>query len=61
MKIRMLVGIAGQDFSLSPGDTTERFTAPEAGRMIASGMAEAAGVAPVERAVEAPAIEKRRR
>lgn len=61
MQIRMLTGIAGADFSLSPGDVTDRFSAAEAGRMIAAGFAEAAGAAPVERAVDAPAVEKRRR
>jgi hypothetical protein len=59
--IRMLVAIAGVDFSISPGETTDRFSAEEAARFIAAGMAEAADVAPMERAIDAPAVEKRRR
>jgi hypothetical protein len=39
MKIKMLTGIAGSDFSLSPGDETERFSATEAVRMIEAGIA----------------------
>lgn len=41
MKIRMMQGISGADFSLSPGDETERFSDDEAGRLIAAGVAEA--------------------
>lgn len=41
MTIRMLIGIAGTDFALSPGEETERFSDGEAERMIAAGMAEA--------------------
>lgn len=52
MKIRMKQGISGADFSLSPGDETERFSEAEAGRLIASGVAEA---------VTAPAAPKRER
>jgi hypothetical protein len=54
MKVRMLTSIAGVDFSLSPGDETERFSDDEAARFIAAGFA----VPVVE--VAAPA-EKRRR
>lgn len=41
MQIRMLVGIAGADFALSPGDVTDRFDAAEAQRFIEAGYAEA--------------------
>jgi len=59
MKIRMLVGIAGADFSLSPGDETERFSAKEAGRMIRAGSAVPVTKAKQEKAVRAPAMEER--
>lgn len=42
MKIRMLVGIGGADFSLAPGDETEIFSENDAAALIASGQAEAA-------------------
>lgn len=42
MKIKMLESVAGRDFSLSPGDETDRFTDKEAGRMIKAGIAEKA-------------------
>ncbi|MFC5370926.1 hypothetical protein ACFPIF_00065 [Brevundimonas faecalis] len=35
----MLTSIAGDDFALSPGDVTDRFTDEEAARMIEAGMA----------------------
>lgn len=42
MKIRMLLGLAGADFSLSPGDVplAGQFTDEEAGRLVDSGLAE---------------------
>jgi len=41
MRIRMLVGIGGADFSLSPGEETELFSEADATALIASGQAEA--------------------
>lgn len=41
MKVRMLVGLAGREYSLAPGDEWE-FGAEEAGRLIAAGIAEGA-------------------
>ena len=35
-RLRMLVGYSGSDFSLAPGDETERFTDKEAKRLIAA-------------------------
>lgn len=61
MKLRMLTSIAGIDFSLSPGDETERFANDEAVRMIAAGFAVPVAEIAIERAVQAPAPEKRRR
>lgn len=58
MKIKMLTSIAGQDFALNRGEETERFSAEEAARMIADGMAEMVEPA-IERAVTRPAKEKR--
>jgi hypothetical protein len=59
MKIRMLQGIAGADFSLSPGDETERFSQGEAQRMIEAGFAVPVAEQRVERAVKQSAPEKR--
>lgn len=39
MKIRVLVSLAGADYSLNPGDETSRFTPAEAVRLISSGAA----------------------
>lgn len=54
MKLKILVGMAGADFSLSPGDETDRFTGEEAQRIIAAGYAVPVAARAVERAV-APA------
>lgn len=40
MQVKMLVGMAGTNFSLSPGDVTERFSADECQRLIAKGVCE---------------------
>lgn len=61
MKIKMLTSIAGADFVLSPGDETNRFTTAEAARMIAAGFAAPVAEPEVERAVQHPVAEKRRR
>ena len=39
MKIKMLTGIAGTGFSLSPDDETVRFSDTEAARLIDAGFA----------------------
>lgn len=60
MKIKMLVGISGIDFALSPGDETERFSDDECGRMIDADMAvPVAPKAKVEKAVPKPVTETR--
>lgn len=41
MTIKMTVGMAGTDFSVSVGDVTDRFTEAEEERLIAAGYAEA--------------------
>lgn len=40
--IRMLSGMAGDAFALSPGEKTNRFSKAEAGRLIEAGVAEPA-------------------
>ncbi len=62
MKIRMLIGLAGKDFSLAPNEVTERFPEAEAQRMIDHGVA--VSVEPMaapkrEKAVKKPAPETR--
>ena len=58
MKIKMLIGLAGQDFSLAPNEETSRFSDKEARRLIEAGYA--VPVEPVrEKAVKKPAPEKR--
>lgn len=42
MKLEMLVSLAGADFSLAPGDETERFKGAEAERLIEAGYAKKA-------------------
>lgn len=49
MKIKMLESMAGRDFSLSVGDTTDRFTNKEAKRFIDAGIAELAPPDPVKK------------
>lgn len=41
MKIKMLQGLAGANFSLAPGDTPDNFSEKEAQRLIDAGLAEA--------------------
>lgn len=57
MKLKMLVGMAGADFSLSPGDETERFSAGETKRMIEAGYAVPVREGKVEKAVKPAAPE----
>ncbi|MBS7737934.1 MULTISPECIES: hypothetical protein [unclassified Chelatococcus] len=59
MKIKMLVGIAGTDFALSPDEETDRFSTKEATRMIEAGFAVPVADEKVERATKKPAPEKR--
>lgn len=59
MKIKMLQSIAGADFSLSPNDVTERFTASEAVRLIERGFAVPVSEVAVETAALEVAPEKR--
>lgn len=40
MQIRVLTPLAGTEFSLSPGDITDRFDEADAKRLIAAGYAE---------------------
>lgn len=51
MKLKMLVGMAGADFSLSPNDETERFSGDEAKRLIEAGYAVPVRGEAVEKAV----------
>lgn len=59
MKIKMLAGFSGVDFSLSPGDETDAFSSEEAARMIEAGFAVPVTEQPVEKAEKKPAREKR--
>jgi hypothetical protein len=59
MKIRMLVGLAGTDFSLSPNEETCRFDSKEATRLVEAGYAVPVDEKPTERAVKPRANEKR--
>jgi hypothetical protein len=51
MKIRMTVGMAGIDYSLSPGDETDQFGNDEAVRLIDAGYAVQVAEREVERSV----------
>lgn len=59
MKIRMLAGIAGSGFSLSPNEETDRFSDGEAARLIDAGFAVPVAEPKVERAVKQASAEKR--
>lgn len=68
MKLRMLIGLAGVDFSLSPREETDRFDGREAERLIGAGYAEAVkpaapatgnGMKPTKKAVKPAAPETR--
>jgi len=60
VRIRALVHIAGPGFALGPGDETDLFPDADAARLVAKRAAVLVDVAPqIERAVEAPPIEKR--
>ena len=49
MKIKMLESMAGRDFSLAAGDTTDRFTKKEAQRFVDAGIAQVAPPDPVKK------------
>lgn len=59
MKLKMLVSIAGAKFALSPNEETERFSGDEARSLIDAGYAVPVADVKVERAVKAPAVERR--
>lgn len=59
MKLKMLVGLAGMDFSLSPNEETDRFAGDEAQRLIEANMAVPVHGAKIERTAKKPAPEKR--
>lgn len=59
MKLKMLVGLAGLDFSLSPNEETDRFSGDEAQRLIDANMAVPVHAAKIERAAKKPAPETR--
>lgn len=58
MKIRMLVGLAGNEYALSPGDERE-FLDKEAIRLIDAGYAVPVAEQRVERALAVPTVERR--
>jgi hypothetical protein len=59
MKIKMKIGLAGADFSLAPGEETERFGVDEAKRLIDADYAELVTEEKRETATRKPAPEKR--
>lgn len=58
MEIKMLIGLAGPEYALSPGDIRE-FPEAEAARLIQAGYATPVAEPKVERAVRPAAVEKR--
>lgn len=60
MNVKMLVGLSGNEYSLSPGDERD-FPEKEAIRLIDAGYAVPATGEKVERAVAQPAPERRTR
>ncbi|RDL51807.1 hypothetical protein BLJAPNOD_02948 [Ensifer sp. M14] len=58
MKIKMLVGLAGNEYSLAPGDERD-FPDGEANRLIVAGYAVPAVAEKAERAVVQPVTERR--
>jgi len=59
MKLKMLIGLAGAGFAVSPNEETDRFTGNEATDLIEAGYAVPVAEPKAERAVKAPAPEKR--
>ncbi|NGN45175.1 hypothetical protein G6N74_29415 [Mesorhizobium sp. CGMCC 1.15528] len=60
MKIKMLIGLSGNEYSLAPGDERD-FPQDEAIRLIQAGYAILAADVTIERAVSTPVIEKRKK
>jgi hypothetical protein len=58
MNIRLLVGLAGNEYSLAPGDERE-FPEKEAVRLIDAGYAVPVAEEKIERAVALPVFERR--
>lgn len=61
MKIRMLVGLAGNEYSLAPGEETDRFENAEAIRLVEAGYAVPVGDKPENTSARAPAETRRAR
>jgi hypothetical protein len=59
MKLKMRIGLAGSDFSLAPGEETERFSVEEAQRLIDADYAELVAETKREVATKKAAPEKR--
>jgi hypothetical protein len=59
MKIKMLAGFSGSDFSVSPNEETDRFSDNEAMRMIEAGYAVPVAEGKRERATKPTVPEKR--
>lgn len=59
MKLKMLIGLAGVGFALSPNEETERFSGDEARSLIDAGYAVPVATDKTERAIRNPAPEKR--
>lgn len=60
MKIKMLIGLAGNEYSLAPGDERD-FPQDEAIRLIQAGYAIPSAEEKIERAVSTPVTEKRKK
>lgn len=59
MKLKILIGLSGVDFSLAPGDETERFSGEEAQRLIDAEIAAPVSEEKRETATKKAAPEKR--
>lgn len=59
MKLKMLVGLAGTNFALSPNEETERFSGDEAKGLIEAGYAVPVAGQKVERSERKAAAETR--
>jgi hypothetical protein len=55
MRVRIIQCLSGPEFTLNPGDETERFGDAEAKRLISAGIAEVVGKAPPKKAAAKPA------
>lgn len=59
MKLKILIGLSGADFSLAPGEETERFSGEEAQRLIDAEIAMPVARAKRETATKKAPPEKR--